>query len=78
MPLDEAAVLAPEKAAEVVALDDALKKLAENGPRKCQVVEMRYFGGLTVEEIAEVLKVSSVTVMRNWSMAKAVVAPRDK
>jgi RNA polymerase sigma factor (TIGR02999 family) len=71
VPLDEAAVLAPEKAAEVLALDDALKKLAENDPRKCQVVEMRYFGGLTVEEIAEVLKVSPVTVMRDWSMAKA-------
>jgi RNA polymerase sigma factor (TIGR02999 family) len=71
VPLDEAAVLAPEKAAEVVALDDALRKLAENDPRKCQVVEMRYFGGLTVDEIAEVLKVSPVTVMRDWSMAKA-------
>jgi RNA polymerase sigma-70 factor, ECF subfamily len=71
VPLDEVAVLAPEKAAEVVALDDALKRLAENDPRKCQVVEMRYFGGLTVEEIGEVLKVSPVTVMRDWSMAKA-------
>ena len=71
VPLDERAVLAPEKAAEVVALDDALKRLAENDPRKSQVVEMRYFSGLTVEEIAEVLKVSPVTVMRDWSMAKA-------
>jgi RNA polymerase sigma factor (TIGR02999 family) len=69
--LDEAAVLAPEKAKEVIALDDALQRLSENDPRKCRVVEMRYFGGLTVEEIAEVLKVSPVTVMRDWSMAKA-------
>jgi RNA polymerase sigma-70 factor (ECF subfamily) len=71
VPLDEAAVLAPEKAAEVVALDEALERLAENDPRKCRVVEMRYFSGLKVEEIAEVLKVSPVTVMRDWSMAKA-------
>ena len=71
VPLDEAAVLAPEKAAETIALDEALERLAEHDQRKCRVVEMRYFGGLTVEEIAEVLKISAVTVMRDWSMAKA-------
>lgn len=68
---DEAAVLSPERGAVVVALDDALKKLAEIDCRKCRVVELRYFGGLTVEETAEVLKVSPVTVKRDWSVAKA-------
>jgi RNA polymerase sigma factor (TIGR02999 family) len=70
-PLNEAAVLSPERGADVVALDDALKRLAEIDPRKCQVVELRYFGGLTVEETAEVLKVSPITVKRDWSVAKA-------
>src|SRR3989442_284564 len=53
------------------ALDDAMNALARLDPRKVQVVEMRFFGGLSVEETAEVLKVSSVTVMRDWSTAKA-------
>jgi RNA polymerase sigma factor (sigma-70 family) len=53
-----------------VALDDALKSLAIIDPRKSQVVEMRYFGGLSVEESAEVLKVSVDTVMRDWKLAK--------
>jgi RNA polymerase sigma-70 factor, ECF subfamily len=70
-PLNEAAVLSPERGADVVALDDALKRLAEIDPRKCRVVELRYFGGLTVEETAEVLKVSPITVKRDWSVAKA-------
>jgi RNA polymerase sigma factor (sigma-70 family) len=48
-----------------------LKGLAEIDPRKCRVVELRYFGGLTVEETAEVLKVSPITVKRDWSVAKA-------
>ena len=54
-----------------MALDDALKRLAELDPRKAEVVEMRFFGGLSVEETAEVLKVSAVTVMRDWSTARA-------
>jgi RNA polymerase sigma factor (sigma-70 family) len=54
-----------------VALDDALNELGEVDPRKCKVVELRYFGGLSVEETAEVLQVSPITVMRDWSMAKA-------
>jgi DNA-directed RNA polymerase specialized sigma24 family protein len=54
-----------------VALDGALAALARIDPRKGQVVEMRFFGGLSVEETAEVLKVSSVTVMRDWNTAKA-------
>ena len=68
--LDEVAV-AGGRSADLVALDDALKALAGIDPRKEQVVEMRFFGGLSVEEIAEVLKISSVTVMRDWSTAKA-------
>ena len=69
--LDEAAVVAEEQATELVALDDALKSLAALDPRKCQVVELRFFGGMSVEESAEVLGVSVVTVMRDWSTAKA-------
>ena len=69
--LDEALVVSQERAAELVALDDALQELAKVDPRKSQVVELRYFGGLSVEETAAVLKISPVTVMRDWSMAKA-------
>ena len=57
--------------AEVIALDDALKNLAEMDPRKAQIVEMKFFGGLTNEEVAEVLKVTSRTVEREWRKAKA-------
>lgn len=69
--LDHAAVVSPERAAEVVALDDALTALAEIDQRKSQIVEMRFFGGLSIEETAEVLGVSPGTVMRDWTMAKA-------
>jgi RNA polymerase sigma-70 factor (ECF subfamily) len=69
--LEEAAVISLEPAAELVALDDALTALAETDARKSQVVELKYFGGLSIEEAAEVLKVSPGTVMRDWSMAKA-------
>jgi RNA polymerase sigma factor (TIGR02999 family) len=69
--LEDFAVLNPERGAELIALDDALKKLAAMHPRKGQIVELKFFGGLTVEEIAEMLKVSPVTVMRDWSFAKA-------
>ena len=69
--LEEAAVVSLEPAAELVALDDALTALAETDARKSQVVELKYFGGLSIEEVAEVLKVSPGTVMRDWSMAKA-------
>ncbi len=69
--LDEAAVVARERAAELVALDEALNSLAAIDPRKSQVVELRFFGGMSVEETAEVLGVSPVTVMRDWSTAKA-------
>jgi RNA polymerase sigma-70 factor (ECF subfamily) len=60
-----------DRAADLTALDDAMVVLARLDPRKVQVVEMRFFGGLSVEETAEVLNVSSVTVMRDWSTAKA-------
>jgi DNA-directed RNA polymerase specialized sigma24 family protein len=69
--LEEPAVVGRRRSADLVALDDAIKVLAQLDPRKVQVVEMRFFGGLSVEETAEVLKVSTVTVMRDWSTAKA-------
>ena len=69
--LDEAMIVSEERAADVVALDDALKSLAEIDPRKSQIVELRFFGGLSIEEAAEVLKVSPGTVMREWTLAKA-------
>ena len=56
---------------DVVALDDALKTLAKIDPRKAQVVELRFFGGLNFEETAEVLKLSSITIQRDWSTARA-------
>jgi RNA polymerase sigma factor (TIGR02999 family) len=67
---DEAAVVTAERAAEVVALDDALDGLAELAPRQSRVVELRYFGGLSVEETADVLKISAETVKRDFRMAK--------
>ena len=69
--LDEAALVTEERAEELLALDEALEKLAEFDRRRCEIVEMRYFGGLTVEEIADVLKVHPNTVMRDWKAAKA-------
>jgi RNA polymerase sigma factor (TIGR02999 family) len=69
--LEDTAVLSPERAADVIALDEALKRFAEVDPRRCRIVELRYFGGLTVEEAAEVLNVAPVTVKRDWSLAKA-------
>jgi RNA polymerase sigma factor (TIGR02999 family) len=69
--LEEAFVFAREKPAEMIALDEALKKLAEIDPRRCQVVELRFFGGLNNEEIAEVLGIHSNTVLRDWNLARA-------
>jgi RNA polymerase sigma-70 factor (ECF subfamily) len=68
--LDEAAVASDARAAELLALDDALASLAAIDQRKCQVVELRYFGGLSVEETAEVLQVSVETVARDWRLAR--------
>ena len=67
---DEAVVGAPEPALDIVALDDALQTLANVDARKSSVVELRFFGGLTVEETAEALQVSCETVMRDWRFAK--------
>jgi RNA polymerase sigma-70 factor (ECF subfamily) len=69
--LEETAVVSTNNTADMVALDDSLNALARFDPRKARVVEMRFFGGLSVAETAEVLKVSTVTVMRDWSTAKA-------
>ena len=69
--LDEAAGVLTERAAEMVALDDALTALAEFDPRRSQIVELRFFGGLSVEETAEALNVSPGTVAREWTLAKA-------
>lgn len=69
--LDEALTVSAERAAELVALDDALQELAKVDARKCRVVELRYFGGLSVAETAQVLQLAEITVMRDWSMAKA-------
>src|SRR6202167_711563 len=69
--LEDTAIVGEERDADLVSLDDAMNTLAQFDARKAQVVEMRFFGGLSVEETAEVLKVSSVTVMRDWSTAKA-------
>ena len=59
-----------QRGTDLVALDDALNSLAEVDKRKSEVVELRFFGGLSVEETAEVLKVSAETVMRDWKLAK--------
>jgi RNA polymerase sigma-70 factor (ECF subfamily) len=69
--LDDIPAVASGKAAELVALDDALKELAKFDPRKAQVIELRFFGGLSVEESAVVLKISPQSVMRDWKLAKA-------
>jgi RNA polymerase sigma-70 factor (ECF subfamily) len=69
--LDENLVMAEMKDGSIVALDDALKALAEVDERKSKVVELRFFGGMSVEETAEVLKVSQDTVMRDWRLGKA-------
>jgi RNA polymerase sigma factor (TIGR02999 family) len=69
--LDESLVVSPAHSTDLVAVDDALKALAKVDARKAQMVELRFFGGLTVEEAAEVLKVSPETVQRDWKLAKA-------
>jgi RNA polymerase sigma-70 factor, ECF subfamily len=69
--LDEGLLVSDGHSRQVVAIDDALHELARVDARKAQVVELRFFGGLSVDESAEVLKVSPETVMRDWKMAKA-------
>ena len=65
---------AAERARDICALDDTLKVMAQTEPRRAQVVEMRFFGGLSVEETAEALHVSPQTVMRDWKLARAWLA----
>ena len=72
--LDEGVIASPQRGQDLVALDDALQALAAEYPRQAQVVELRFFGGLKVEETAEVLHVSAITVMRDWQLAKVWLA----
>ncbi|MGA2423186.1 MAG: ECF-type sigma factor [Candidatus Sulfotelmatobacter sp.] len=72
--LEEAEVVAKGKAADVIALDEALTRLAEFDPQQAQLVELRFFGGLSLEEAAGVLGVSRTTVKRNWNLCKAWLA----
>ena len=69
--LEDVAAITPDPGSELVRLDEALKSLAEMDPRRSQVVELRYFGGLNNEEIAGVLNISENTVTRDWNMARA-------
>ena len=70
VPLNEAVAVFRDRQTDIVALDDALRDLADLDPRKARVVEMRFFGGLSIDETAEVLHVSSETVLRDWRLAK--------
>lgn len=70
-PLDEALVFSPERSPDFLELNEALEKLATLDARQAKIVEMRFFGGLTVEETAEVLGISAKTVKRDWTVAKA-------
>lgn len=69
--LSEVAVVSPERGEDLIALDEALQSLAAIDARKSRIVELRFFGGLSVDETAEVLEVSARTVMREWSLAQA-------
>jgi len=69
--LDEALVFSPQKSKELIRVDDALHELAKRDPRQAKIVELRFFGGLTVEETAELLELSPKTVKRDWAVAKA-------
>jgi RNA polymerase sigma factor (TIGR02999 family) len=69
--LDEAIEIADQKEVDLIALDEALNQLAQLDEQQCRVVELRFFAGLTVEEVAAVMKLSPATIKREWSMAKA-------
>jgi RNA polymerase sigma-70 factor (ECF subfamily) len=69
--LDEAATVSRDRAGDIAAVDEALKRLEAMDPRKGQIVELRFFGGMSIEEIAALLKVSTRTVLREWDLAKA-------
>ena len=72
--LDLDTLPAAERARDICTLDDSLREMAKTEPRRAQVVEMRFFGGLSVEETAEALQVSPQTVMRDWKLARAWLA----
>lgn len=72
--LEESSLVSKERATDVIALDDALSRLAQVDPQHARVVELRFFGGLSIEETAEVLEVSPATVKRIWNVAKAWLA----
>ena len=69
--LEDVAVMSPQKTNELLALDEALSRLASFDAKKSRIVEMRFFGGLTVDEVADVLGIAPVTVMLHWRLAKA-------
>jgi RNA polymerase sigma factor (TIGR02999 family) len=71
VPLDEALAFSPEQSSELVKLDESLERLAKLDPRQSRIVELRFFGGMTVEQTADILGISPKTVKRDWSMAKA-------
>lgn len=71
LPLDDAIVYSPQRSQELLRLDEALDRLSKLDPRQGRIVELRFYGGLSVEETAEFLKISSKTVKRDWSVAKA-------
>ena len=71
LPLNEALVFSPEHSEDLLRLDEALNRLTKLDPRQGQIVELRFFGGLSVEETAEFLNVSPKTVKRDWAVAKA-------
>lgn len=71
VPLDEAVAISADRSDDLVALDDALQTLGRYDPRKCRIVELRFFGGLTVDETAEAMRLSPVTIIREWNKAKA-------
>jgi RNA polymerase sigma factor (TIGR02999 family) len=72
--LEDVPCVSRDRPREILALDDALQRLADIDPRKSQIVELRFFGGLSLEETAEVLKVSSRTIRRDWDLAKAWIS----
>lgn len=74
LPLEEACVVSPEPNTDLVALDEALDKLAKHDPRRAKVVEMRFFGGLSVEETAAALGISEESVLRDWRLARVWLA----
>lgn len=76
--LSEVAAVSKEKSEEILALDEALVRFAQKDPRRAKIVELRFFGGLTVDETAAFLKVSRITVIRDWNFAKAWLAREVK